>query len=245
MYFFLCIAFAIIVPYLICSINPAIIAAKIKHNKDIREMGSGNPGLTNALRTLGKRAAGIVLLLDVLKSVISLLAVWGVWWSLYKPLCWEGCINAGGYICNLIPHIPEYPKELFLWVAALAAVLGHCYPLYYKFKGGKAVLVSVATLLVIDWVSALILLSLFIIIAAITKYVSLGSIIAALLFPVCVFIVGSYVGYGHFVWSVVPPYIMLFPTAMATLLIFKHRGNIHRLINGTEKKLGKKEEIPQ
>ncbi|MCL2070752.1 MAG: glycerol-3-phosphate 1-O-acyltransferase PlsY [Oscillospiraceae bacterium] len=234
LFYNICIAFAIIAPYLICSINPAIIAAKIKHGKDIREMGSGNPGLTNTLRTMGKGAAGLVLLFDVLKGVISIFAVWGLyrlWWiQIAQPL--------SSYF-DLRRIVFDYRSlSFFLWIAALSSVLGHCYPVYYKFKGGKAILVTVATLFVIDWLAALILLSLFIIIVVITKYVSLGSVIAGSLYPVVVYVIGAYV------WKK-PPSVnnvgAVFSIAVAVLLVFKHRGNIKRLFNGTEKKLGRKE----
>ena len=226
--FYLCITFAIIIPYLICSINPAIIAAKLKHGKDIREMGSGNPGLTNALRTMGKRAAVVVLLFDVLKGVISVLAVW-FFCSFAFP----------GMDSSAIPYRFQHEVQLFLWLAMLASVMGHCFPLYYKFKGGKAVLVTVAALFVVDWLSALILLSLFILIVAATRYVSLGSVIAAGLFPLCVLLLGT------FVWDYSPRIIQtgaFFSGLIAGVLISKHRGNIQRLIAGTEKRLGKKEQ---
>ncbi|MCL2036434.1 MAG: glycerol-3-phosphate 1-O-acyltransferase PlsY [Oscillospiraceae bacterium] len=207
---YVCLAFSIIIPYLICSINPAIIAAKIKHGKDIREMGSGNPGLTNTLRTMGKRAAGLVLLFDVLKGVVSIAVVWGFL-----------------YLVGIrFDFGAELPKNLsvFSWIAALASVIGHCYPIYYKFKGGKAVLITVATGLVINWLAALIALGLFILIVLLTKYVSLGSVIAATLYAVCTFIfAGEIAG--------------IFCSAIAVLLIFKHKANIKRLIQGNEKKI--------
>ena len=216
--FFLCLAFAIVVPYLICSINPAIIAAKIKSGRDIREMGSGNPGLTNTLRTMGKRAAAVVLLCDVLKGVVSILAV-----MLFVQI--------------FLSHLTMYePRYVFMWIGSLTAVLGHCYPIYYKFKGGKAVLVTVSTLFVIDWLTAIIALSLFIIIVLITRYVSLGSIVAAILYPLIAFVIGTYVWNSpHMLMAVI------IPSMIAIVLVFKHLGNIGRLIQGNEKKLGKRE----
>ena len=247
-WYIICIVFAVVVPYLICSINPAIIAAKVKHGKDIREMGSGNPGLTNTLRTMGKGAALAVLLFDVLKGVISILLVIRFCFYVVDPALYiESIDGVVFYFADI-----ESKKLLFVWLAALTSVLGHCYPIYYKFKGGKAVLVTVATLFVIDWISALILLSLFIIIVLVTKYVSLGSVIAAIAYPICVGLISSvglfssYVynigGHYRITWHYLyhPYYIMVFPVAIAALLVFKHRGNIKRLFNGTEKKLGSK-----
>lgn len=230
MYFYISIAFAAIIPYLICSINPAIIAARLKNGKqgkDIREMGSGNPGLTNTLRTMGKGAAAFVLLFDVLKGVISILATEAVYWSFIPE---TPVFSSYSY------SSPAYEQLIVVWIAALAAVIGHCYPLYYKFKGGKAILVTVSALFVIDWVSALILLSLFIIIVFFTRYVSLGSVVAAALSPLCVYFTGTYLHKTPYMIAALP-FIIL----MAGIIVFKHRGNIKRLLNGTEKKLGKKE----
>ena len=225
---YICIAFSVIVPYLLCSINPAIIAAKIKSGKDIREMGSGGAGLTNALRTQGKKVAVIVLLCDVLKGVLSILLI-----MLFCRLVWDWHIK--DMVRHLFPDCSCCPPDnnpytyLCMWIGSLAGVLGHCYPIFHKFKGGKAVLVTVATGLVINWLAALIALVLFIIIVKISKYVSLGSIIASIAYPICVGLVGT----GRMEAVVICSVITL-------ILIFKHRGNIQRLIAGTENKLGAK-----
>lgn len=211
---YLCFAFALIAPYLICAVNPAIAVARLKSGVDIRKVGSGNPGLTNTLRTQGKVAALIVLLLDVSKGVVSLLLV------------------------RLVFHLSGIGLFGFAaWLSAITAVLGHCYPVYYGFKGGKAILVTVAVMFVIDWKSAALLLSLFIIIVLISGYVSLGSVIAASAMPSCVFVIGFYVN-GD-------PYAAIgaaATAAIAALLVFKHKGNIKRLMNKTEKKLRWKNE---
>jgi glycerol-3-phosphate acyltransferase PlsY len=203
---YLCIAVAVIIPYLICSINPAIMVTKIKSGKDIRELGSGNPGLTNTLRTQGKSAAAIVLLFDVSKGVGSVFAV--------KLFC--------TYVCELCS------ADIFMLVASLMAVIGHCFPLYYKFKGGKAILVTVSSLFVIDPLVALILLGVFIIIVAITRYVSLGSVISAALYPIA-----AWIRQGSLVWTA-------FAAITAAILIIKHRENIKRLLKGNEKKLARR-----
>ena len=229
---YICIAFSIIIPYLICSINPAIVVSKIKLGKDIREMGSGNAGLTNTLRTMGKGAAAVVLLFDVLKGVISVLAVAG-FCILTEP--WYG------FVCNCPDsHFCEAQSFLYLckWLGALFATLGHCYPIYYKFKGGKAVLVTVATGLVINPTAALSALCVFIIIVLISKYVSLGSVLAAVIYPVGVGLFEHFVkGNNNTSTGVV------FSALIAVLLVFNHRGNIVRLLKGTEKKLGEKKSV--
>jgi glycerol-3-phosphate acyltransferase PlsY len=224
---YICIAFSIIVPYLICSINPAIIVTKLKSGEDIRTLGSGGAGLTNVLRTQGKTAALFVLLGDVLKGVISILAI--------KLFC---------HLMMPYPQIlqPEYTPQnieaytlLCVWLGSLAAVLGHCFPLYYKFKGGKAVLVTVTTGMVIGWLPPLIALLIFIAIVALTKYVSLGSVIAAVCYPVSVWVVGAFVRDDPY-WYIG----VIFTSIIAVILIIMHRKNIVRLLNKTESKLGKK-----
>ncbi|MCL2697764.1 MAG: glycerol-3-phosphate 1-O-acyltransferase PlsY [Oscillospiraceae bacterium] len=226
---YVCIIFAIIAPYLICSINPAIIVTKIKSGEDIRKLGSGGAGLTNVLRTQGKTAAVIVLFGDVLKGVVSILLI-KLFCLFFMPV---------ESIGDSFPF-NEFFTFLCLWIASLSAVLGHCFPLYYKFRGGKAVLVTVATGLIINWLAALSALIVFIIIVALTRYVSLGSIIAAALYPVCVWLIDVYVRYSPNLYIGV-----IFTLIIAVILIFMHRQNIRRLINKNEKKLGQSERRQQ
>jgi glycerol-3-phosphate acyltransferase PlsY len=231
---YLCFAFAVTVPYLICSINPAIIVTKIKSGKDIRDLGSGNAGLTNVLRTQGKGAALAVLLIDVFKGVVSVLAVQVFAEVLYRRPLFENTMFIDEFGNHLSVTPVAYPTVLFMWIAAVTAVLGHCFPIYYKFKGGKAVLVTISALFVIEWRVAIFLLSLFIIITALTRYVSLGSVIGAAAYPFAIMFYEGWIGRQIYVG--VP-----FAAIIAAILIFMHRGNIKRLIAGNEKKLGKKE----
>ena len=159
---YLCFAIMVLVPYLLCGINTAIIVTKIKSGKDIRTLGSGNAGLTNTLRTQGKLAALFVLLGDVLKGVLSVLIV-------RFSFLWLAGIDTTVLANNM---------NYVAFVAALTGFLGHLFPVYYKFKGGKGILVSVAILMTVEWIPACILLGIFIIVVAITRYVSLGSCIA-------------------------------------------------------------------
>ena len=224
---FLCIVFSIIVPYLLCSINPAIIVTKIKSGEDIRKLGSGSAGLTNVLRTQGKGAALIVLLGDVSKGVVSILLIKLVF-NLLMPV-------------DFLDYTGEFWSAmqsclyLCVWIGALSAVLGHCFPLYYKFKGGKAVLVTVTTGMVINWLPPLLALTVFIIIVALTKYVSLGSIIAAVAYVIFTWLVGVFLWYNPY-WYI----SVIFVGIIAAILILMHRKNIVRLINKTENKLGAK-----
>lgn len=215
----ICYAVMIAVPYLLSGINTSIIVAKIKTGKDIRTMGSGNAGLTNTLRVLGKSAAGIVLLGDVAKAAIAVLIVRLVF-------MFVGGVNTMN------------PEEGMTWVenfAVFMAIVGHCFPLYYGFKGGKGVLASISAIFVYDWRIACILLSIFIIIVAFTKYVSLGSCIASS----CYFIVSFCFG---FLIDNNPAFIIntLISAFCGGLIVFRHRENIKRLVTHTEKKLGEK-----
>lgn len=215
---YLCFAVMVLLPYLLCSINSAIIVTRIKSGKDIRTLGSGNPGLTNTLRTQGKIAALFVLIGDVAKGVLSIIGVW---------LCFR-------YLAGIDPHAKEIGYEWVLYAAGVFATLGHMFPVYYGFKGGKGVLVTVSVLLAIDWLPAVILFGLFAVVVAITRYVSLGSCIAAFLYPFAVLIFGIIESNPSIVLNVI------FSAVIGAMIIIMHRENIKRLINHTEKKLGQK-----
>lgn len=214
----ICFAAMVLVPYLLCGVNSAIIVTKIKTGKDIRTMGSGNAGLTNTLRTQGKLAALFVLIGDILKGVLSVLAV--------------------HFIFKYLAGINTYsPAEGYSWVnycAGIFAVLGHVYPVFYGFKGGKGILVTFAVLLAVHPVPALLLLGVFGIVVAVTRYVSLGSVIAAALYPPTVLIFALIDG------DVCAVADLILSALIAALLIFMHRANIKRLKSHTEKKLGEK-----
>ncbi len=214
----ICFAVMIIVPYFLCGINTAIIVTKIKTGEDIRKLGSGNAGLTNTYRTQGKTAALFVLLGDVAKGVLSVVIVNLVFIFVLGVNCRE----------------PQNGWSWALYAAGLAAILGHVFPVYYGFKGGKGVLVTVSVLIAIYWIPAVILLGIFGVIVAVSKYVSLGSIIAGICYPFTVLIFG-------FIENDPSKYIcFLFSAAIAAVIVFMHRSNIERLKSHTEKKLGQK-----
>lgn len=214
----ICFAAMAVIPYLLGGINTAIIVTKIKTGKDIRDMGSGNAGLTNTLRTQGKLAALFVLLGDILKGVLSILLV--------------------HFLFRLLLGIDTYSMtEGYSWInycAGVFAVLGHIYPVFYGFKGGKGILVTFAVMLTIDAVPALLLLGVFAIVTALTRYVSLGSVIAAGLYPFTV-LAFSLMEENVCAWA-----DFAFSAGIAFLLIFMHRANLKRLKNRTEKKLGER-----
>lgn len=215
----LCYIIMIAVPYLLGGINTSIIVTKLKTGKDIRTMGSGNAGLTNTLRTQGKAVAGIVLLGDVAKSV---LAIWAV------RLAFQ-------FLGGVDTTILENGMNWVGYMAGFMAVVGHVFPVYYGFRGGKGVLSAISAIFTLDWRTGCVLLAVFIVIVAITRYVSLGSCIASSLY-----------GFGTlaFVYfmdgdpaGIVCTFIAFFTAA---LVIFMHHGNIKRLATHTEKKLGEK-----
>jgi glycerol-3-phosphate acyltransferase PlsY len=191
--------------YLLGSLNTSVIVGKI-YGKDISSLGSKNAGLTNTLRVLGKSAAVVVLAGDVLKGIIACLI--GLQLGVYV-------YSGGATDC------------VSLLAAGAGVVMGHNWPVYFGFKGGKGALTAVAVLFMIDWVMALICLGLFVAIVASTRYVSLGTICATMLFAVLSFI--PFFGKTF--------YFHIFACLMAFIVIFKHRENIQRLLSGTENKL--------
>ncbi|MFD0618223.1 glycerol-3-phosphate 1-O-acyltransferase PlsY [Paenibacillus sp. GCM10027629] len=196
---------ALALGYLLGSLNTAVIVGKI-YGKDIRSHGSKSAGLTNTLRVLGKSAAVFVLAGDILKGVVA---------------CYIG-LFLGVYF-----YSGETKDCVSLLAAGAGAVIGHNWPVYFKFKGGKGALTAVAVLFMVNWVMALLCLGFFVIIVAVTRYVSLGTICATMLFAAISFIPV----FGNTL------YFYLFACLMAFMTIFRHTGNIKRLLSGTESKL--------
>ncbi len=197
-----------VVSYLTGSINSAIIVGRIMGGDDIRSHGSGNAGATNALRTYGKKAALYVTLGDCLKSAIS-------------------CIIA--LVAASILERTSDGRAILLYAAGFGAVLGHNFPVFFGFKGGKGILVSVTALAFADWQIALMVFVISIAVMAITRYVSLGSVLGAVLFMTfAVTLRTDNVAY------------IVYTFVLGILAIYRHRQNIVRLIKGTESKLGKK-----
>lgn len=196
-----------IVCYLIGSINSSILISKIVSGKDIRESGSGNAGATNMLRTMGKKYAIITLVIDILKGVAAII--------LAKLAIRFGVMDTVTYI------------------AGVAVVLGHNFPVFFGFRGGKGVATSLGVVLMLDWKIGLIVLIIALTIMAITRYVSLGSVMAAVVFiavQTAVMLVTNTFDIIRFICVM----------ALGVLLIIRHRSNILRLIRGEENKLGSK-----
>lgn len=199
-----------VISYLIGSINSSIIISRIVTGKDIRKSGSGNAGATNMLRTLGTKYAVITLIIDILKGIIAVLI--------------------GKLVCG-----SDMPDLAIPYIAGLFVVIGHSFPVFFGFKGGKGVATSLGVVMMLDWKTGLIVLITALIIMAITRHVSLGSIVAAFLFPVLETI--KMIRFGE--WNTVQFICVLI---LAVLIIARHHENIKRLLNGTENKLGAKKE---
>ena len=188
----------LLIAYLLGSINTSIIASKLMIGDDIRNHGSGNAGATNALRTMGKKGAIIVVIGDVLKTVVAIL------------------------IAKFILH--NNPSAVY--IAGIGAVLGHNFPLYFKFKGGKGIIVSATVMLFADPVIGIIVMAFALAVMAITRYVSLGSILGAVLFAVL-----------SLIFKTNNTDFVVFALMLAILAIYMHKSNIARLFSGTENKL--------
>ena len=199
---FLAMVICIVVPYLLGSINFAIIFSKIFHHDDVRTHGSGNAGSTNMLRTYGIKTAALTFLCDFLKGALS--ALLGL---LVMP----------------------YPFG-FAYVSGFACLLGHAFPLYYGFKGGKCVASLAGVMLVVNPLAFVLVLLAFIFIVLLSHYISLGSVIGSLALPV----VNNLMPFHA---TPVPPVGIITMVLMSALVIFLHRKNIVRLWQGTESKV--------
>ena len=197
-----------IIAYLIGSINFSVLISKKMAGFDVREKGSGNAGTTNMLRSVGKKAAVITLVCDILKGVVSIVIA----------------IIVGNIAKNL-------DRELLLQISGIAVVLGHTFPIFFGFKGGKGVATSLGVLLMTNWQIGLICLVFALVLMALSKMVSLGSVGAAILFPVLVLFIHT-----NFTVSEGSSYL-IYSIILAVIVAFNHRSNIKRILNGTENKL--------
>ena len=201
--------------YIIGSVSSAVIISKLMSGKDIREEGSGNAGATNMLRVHDKGAGALTLVCDILKGVIAILL------SMLFNMWLKNAAPESIFIGNLA------------YIAGFFAVIGHDFPVFFKFRGGKGVATSLGVVLMLNWKIGLIVLALALIIMIVSRYVSLGSITAAVSYPILV--IGFMVGSGK--WNV---FYLLSAVLMALVLILKHHANISRLLKGEENKLFKK-----
>ena len=212
---FLGLVFTIVFSYLLGSVNSAITVCRILKQDDIRKCGSKNAGLTNVLRVYGKGPALATLLFDLAKGVIAVL------------VC--------RFIVTNLLNVTLFNNEMFIgYVAGLCVMLGHIFPVFYGFHGGKGVLIAATTLLAIDPLTCVFALSVFIIVVAITKYVSVGSICAGYAYPLFT-VITQLLRDINGVW--LNTFMAL---VIGVLITYMHRTNIERLKAGTENKLSLK-----
>ncbi len=210
-----------VVAYLFGSISFAVIFTKMSSKKDIREMGSGNAGFTNVLRSVGVAPAVFTLVFDFLKGVIA------------------GFV--GRMLFSTLAVVPEIKSELIIYggfIGGVFAIIGHMYPVYFGFRGGKGIVTSAAMMAVTDWRVFLLIVATFLIIFIASRIISLASITCAALYGVYTFIISFFFEYktGEFPLRFVI-LTSLLALLLGTFVIIKHKDNIKRLINGEEKKL--------
>lgn len=184
--------------YLIGSLNSAIIVGKVMGLGDIREKGSHNAGSTNMLRVGGKKAAAFTFSGDILKGIIIVAAA-----KLFR----------------------EQIGDVAFYLSCFAVILGHNFPVYFGFKGGKGIATSAAVMIMIDFPVGICVVLISVAIMAISKYVSLGSVSGAVVYPMTVILFNGDIEY------------VIFAVVVGLLAIIRHRTNIVRLIHGTENKL--------
>lgn len=221
----LAIVLSAVISYLLGSCNSAIIVGKLVRHEDIRNFGSKNAGLTNTLRCFGKGCALLTLIGDLGKGIVAVILSKGICHMLDVSLAGDERLQFIGY------------------VAGMAAILGHVFPLYYGFKGGKGVLVGVSVFLVIDWKAFCIMILIFAVVLAISKYVSLGSIAGSACCPIITLILQLVLYPDRPLWYTVLNTAMA--AAMGIWVIFMHRSNIMRLRNGTENRFSFKKDKSQ
>lgn len=205
--FWLGLALCIIVPYLLGSVNFAVIFSRSVKNEDIRDFGSKNAGATNMMRVYGRGLSVLTFIFDALKGALSV------------------------FLGLMI-----FPLDYFAYVCAFFCMLGHAFPIFFGFRGGKGVSTIAGAIIVLNPIVAAILCFVFFFIGYISKYVSLASMVATLLFPALNIVIPFYS---------IPPFPFtktLFSVLMPLLVVFLHRKNIVRLFNGTESKAFVKKE---
>ncbi len=216
---------AAVVGYLLGSVNWAIIVTRAFSNKDIREEGSGNAGATNVLRAHGGKAAAFTALGDVCKSVLAVL--FGGWLALYIPQAVGGTMDASAV------------RLLGGYIGGFCGIIGHVFPVFYGFRGGKGVLATLGMFLVLDWRVALLCLGIFAVIVACCRMVSLGSVLAiGCGAPLLLFfgLVTDNAPLEQVLFCVV------FALLVESVIVIKHKENLKRIVAGTERRLGEKTE---
>lgn len=199
--------FIALVAYMAAAINPSIILSKLVLGQDIRNLGSKNAGTTNALRTMGTGMGILVFVLDILKVIVSYFFI---------------------VLVAKIFEIPMLDSKSMKTVFLFFVVLGHVFPVYYKFKGGKGVAVFLTAAMLIDFKASIVCIIVGLVMIIITRWVSLGSVVGSLLLVLITLFMNT-------------EFNFLFLLATVTLIVYKHKANIKRIINNSENKIFSKE----
>ena len=232
-----------VVAYLLGSISFAVIFSKLFTGKDVREQGSGNAGMTNVMRTSGKLPGILTFLCDFLKGTLAVVLAMNFFSPLTNLLFYNLGIS-GSSVFSYIPA-PEaiVNTRLVGYLAAIFCMLGHIFPVFFRFKGGKGVATIVGTAAAFNPITALCCFTFFILLVLITKYVSVSSIAAVTLaiplnylFYSLLYNTGEYLWFGEYQLLI----STILMTIMSLMVILKHHENIGRLIKGTENKIGSK-----
>lgn len=223
----LALAACAVVGYLLGSVNTAIIVTRLfKHKEDIRNYGSGNAGMTNVLRSVGKLPAVLTFIGDFLKNVFAVLLGWLIMYLTIRVL-----LDGEG------PELMQIGK----YIAGVFCVIGHIFPLYYGFRGGKGVVAAAAMILLVDWRVFLLVIATFLAFFIWKRIISLASIACAISYPIYTFLIVfffDYKGAGHSLG-----YLLFITGAslfLGLLVLIKHRSNIGRLMRGEEKPVSAK-----
>lgn len=203
----------VLIAYLLGSIPTGFLVAKAR-GVDIRSVGSGNIGATNVFRVLGKSAGAFVLLADAAKGWLAVFLV--------------AKLVAGWFF----PEAGPLSREWFRLCAGIAAILGHNYTCWLHFKGGKGIATSAGVLVALVWLPLLIILGVWVVVFAASRYVSLASICASFVLPFAAWFTGKNLA------------TVIVMASLAVLAIYKHKANIQRLLKGTENRIGVKKPLP-
>lgn len=217
--FILALVLSGVVGYLLGSVNCAIVVCHLFYKKDVRELGSGNAGMTNVLRNFGKKGAILTLVGDVAKGVLAVFL---------------GRV----FMLLLVPGVDGlFTGTLYgAYIAAICAILGHMFPLYFGFKGGKGVAVSGGVILALQPLLAGILILIFLVVLMMTKMVSFGSVVGISMYPFVT------LGWTGFVTHTAVVYSTVCAAIISGLVVWMHRANIARIRAGTEYRFGQKKQ---
>ena len=214
MYYVIYFVLVAVGAYFFGGLNGAILTSRLVYGEDIRRHGSGNAGMTNFLRTYGRQAAFLMILIDVTKTALPVIA--------------------GGMVFESLFSFATVDERMIIGrtFAAFFAMLGHAYPCLHGFKGGKGVLAGGTAALFLDGYVFLIVIGVFVLVTLATRYVSLGSMLAGLGLPI------TFIIFGMNLWAT------LIAALCGVFIVFRHRDNILRLLSGQERRLsfGKKRE---